>query len=323
MSPTRQILITGGAGFIGSHLAEALLAKGEKVHIIDNLSTGSLKNIDHLIKNQNFDYTIDTIMNEETMDGLIKNCDYIYHLAAAVGVKLIMEKPLETIETNVKGTEIILKIANKYKKRILITSTSEIYGSHVLHTLKEDDNRILGPIKKWRWAYASSKTIDEFLAFAYYVEKKLPVVIVRLFNTVGPRQTGAYGMVLPNFVQNALLGKPITIYGDGKQTRSFAYVGDVAKGMIGLMEHPKAIGDVFNIGGEEEISMNDLAKKIKKMTNSPSEVIRISYKEAYGEGFEDMKRRTPDISKIKRLIAYKPSLTLDEIVSKVIEYFKK
>jgi len=318
-----KILITGGAGFIGSHLAEALLDKGEKIHIIDNLSTGSLDNIEHSIKNQNFSYTIGTIMNEEVMDKLIRDCDCIYHLAAAVGVKLIMEKPLETIETNVKGTEIILRIANKYKKKVLVTSTSEIYGNHIQHKLREDDNRVMGPIKKWRWAYASSKTIDEFLALAYHIEKKLPIVIVRLFNTVGPRQTGAYGMVIPNFVQSALLGKPITIYGDGKQTRSFAYVKDIARAMIGLMAHPKAVGDVFNIGSEEEISINDLAKKIKKMANSSSEIVRISYEEAYGKGFEDMRRRTPDISKIKRLIGYRPSVTLDEIILRVIEYFKK
>lgn len=318
-----KMLITGGAGFIGSHLAEALLDRGNKVNIVDNLSTGSLQNIEHLVKNKDFSFTIDTIMNEAVIDKLIGDCDCIYHLAAAVGVRLIMEKPLETIETNVKGTEIILRIANKYKKKILITSTSEIYGNHIQHKLKEDDNRVLGPIKKWRWAYASSKSIDEFLALAYHIEKKLPVVIVRLFNTVGPRQTGAYGMVLPNFVQNALLGKPITIYGDGRQTRSFGYVKDVVKGMIGLMEHPKAAGDVFNIGSETEISINNLAKKIKNMTKSSSKIIHVPYKEAYGNGFEDMMRRTPDISKIKKLIGYKPSVTLDQIIGKVIEYFKK
>ncbi len=318
-----KILITGGAGFIGSHLAEEVLSRGDEVFIIDNLSTGSLKNIEHLIKNKKFNYTIGTIMDEKAMDGLIGNCDQVYHLAAAVGVKLIMEKPLETIETNVKGSEIVLRLANKYKRKILITSTSEIYGNHLEHKLKEDDNRVLGPIKKWRWAYASSKTIDEFLAFAYHVEKKLPVVIVRLFNTVGPRQTGAYGMVLPNFIQSALLGKPITIYGDGKQTRSFGYVKDVVRGMTDLMSHPRAEGDVFNIGGEEEITINNLAKEIKRMTNSSSEITHLSYEEAYGRGFEDMRRRTPDISKIKKLIGYKPSLTLEEIIRKVIDYFKK
>lgn len=315
--------ITGGAGFIGSHLAEALLNRGDKVHILDNLSTGSLDNIKHLIKNRNFSYTIDTILNEKIIDKLIKNCDCVYHLAAAVGVKLIMEKPLETIETNVKGTEAVLRVANKYKKKVLITSTSEIYGNHVQHKLSENNNRVMGPIKKWRWAYASSKTVDEFLALAYYIEKKLPIVIVRLFNTVGPRQTGAYGMVVPNFVQSALLGKPMTIYGDGKQTRSFCHVKDAVDAMINLMGHPKAIGNVFNIGSEEEISINDLAKRIKKMTNGKSRITHIPYKKAYGEGFEDMRRRIPDVSKAKRLITYKPTVDLDGIIKQVIEYFKR
>ena len=319
-----KILVTGGAGFIGSHLAEELL-KNEKndVAIIDNLSTGKLDNIEHLIGNPRFQYHIDTVLNEEAVDRLTSECAEVYHLAAAVGVKLVMERPLETIETNVKGAEIALRYANKYKRQILMTSTSEVYGNHIDHTLKEDDNRIMGPIKKWRWAYASSKAIDEFLALAYHLEKKLPVIIARLFNTVGPRQTGAYGMVMPNFVQSALLGKPITIYGDGKQTRSFTYVKDVVRAMIALMDCPKAIGDVFNIGSEEEISINDLARKIKKMTNSDSEIVRIPYQEAYGKGFEDMRRRTPNISKIRKLIGYRPSLTLDEVIMKVIEYFKK
>lgn len=319
-----NILITGGAGFIGSHLAEELLKEKEnKIYIIDNLSTGKLENIKHLIDNPRFNYSIDTILNESVVEKLVSKCEIVYHLAAAVGVKLIMEKPLETIETNVKGTEIILGAANKYKRKVLLTSTSEIYGNHIKHTLKEDDNRVLGPIEKWRWAYASSKTIDEFLALAYYIEKKLPVIMVRLFNTVGPRQTGAYGMVIPRFVKNALLGKPITIYGTGKQTRSFAFVKDVVRGMISLMSHPKAIGDVFNIGCEEEISINELAKKVKKMANSSSRIIHISYENAYGKGFEDMQRRTPNISKIKKLIGYCPTTALDGIITEVIDYFKK
>ena len=318
-----KVLITGGAGFIGSHLAETLLDRGNKVHIIDNLSTGSLSNIEHLAKNRNFSFTIDTIMNEDVVSKLIKQCGCIYHLAAAVGVKLIMEKPLETIETNVKGTEVVLRMANRYKKKVLITSTSEIYGSHVQHKLKEDDNRIMGPIKKWRWAYASSKTLDEFLALAYFIEKKLPIVIVRLFNTVGPRQTGTYGMVIPNFVQSALLGKPITVYGDGKQTRSFTYVNDAVRAMVGLMDHPRAIGDVFNVGGEEEISINNLARKIKKKTNGGSKIVRIPYDKAYGEGFEDMRRRIPDINKMRKLLNYKASVDLDGIIDRVIAYFKR
>ena len=318
-----RTLVTGGAGFIGSHLAEELLEKGNNVHVIDNLTTGSLDNIKHLMKHKNFSYTIDTILNKDIMDNLISECDMIYHLAAAVGVKLIMDKPLETIETNVKGTEVVLDVANKYKKKVLITSTSEIYGNHLQHKLREDDNRVMGPIKKWRWAYASSKTLDEFLAFAYYIEKKLPIVIVRLFNTVGPRQTSAYGMVMPNFVQSALLGKPIVVYGDGKQTRSFAYVKDAVKGMIGLMEHARAVGDVFNIGGEEEVSINDLAKRIKKRVNGNSKIVHIPYEKAYGKGFEDMRRRIPDTSKAKKLIGYKPSINLDGIIEQVIDYFKK
>jgi len=318
-----KILVTGGAGFIGSHLAEELLSRNDKVHVIDNLSAGSLSNIAHLMKHRNFACTIDTIMNEAVMNRLIKGCDRIYHLAAAVGVKLIMEKPLETIETNVKGTEAVLRIANKYKKKVLITSTSEIYGNHVQHKLSEDNNRVMGSVKKWRWAYASSKTIDEFLAFAYYVEKKLPVVLVRLFNTVGPRQTSAYGMVMPNFVQSALLGKPILVYGDGKQTRSFGHVRDAVRAMIGLMEHPKAVGDVFNVGGEEEISINNLAKKIKKRVNGGSKIVHIPYEKAYGKGFEDMRRRIPDTSKVKRLIGYKPTINLDGIIEQVVDYFKK
>jgi len=319
-----KILITGGAGFIGSHLAEELLKNKENnVTIIDNLSTGRLENIEHLLNNPRFRYVIDTILNEDVIENLVSKNECVYHLAAAVGVKLIMEKPLETIETNVKGTEIILRAANKYKRKTLIASTSEIYGKHVQHTLKEDDNRVMGPIKKWRWAYASSKTIDEFLALAYYIEKKLPVIIARLFNTVGPRQTGAYGMVIPNFVQSALLGKPITVYGSGRQTRSFTYVKDVVKAMIDLMDCPKAPGDVFNIGSKTEISIADLAKKIKKMAGSRSKIIYIPYDKAYGEGFEDMMRRTPDISKIKKIIGYKPTVSLDSIIEEVIEYFKQ
>lgn len=317
-----KALVTGGAGFIGSHLCEELLKKGDEVYVIDNLSTGSLDNIRHLFENKNFHYTVDTIMDEKAMERLIQNCEQVYHLAAAVGVKLIMDRPIETIETNVKGTEIVLKIANKYKKKILIVSTSEIYGNHMEHSLKEDDNRILGPIKKRRWAYACSKSLDEFLAQAYFIEKKLPIVIARFFNTVGPRQTGAYGMVIPNFVESALLGKPITIYGDGKQTRSFTHVKDVVTASVALMQHPQAEGDVFNIGSEEEISIEELAKKIKKATKSESEIVHIPYEKAYGAGFDDMRRRVPNISKIKKLIGFKPTFKLDDIIKDVIDYFK-
>ncbi len=318
-----NILITGGAGFIGSHLAERLLSNGHKVSAVDNLSTGSLDNISSLMKDKNFSYHIDTIMNKKLMEGLVSECSHIYHLAAAVGVKLIMDRPIETLETNVNGTEIVLRLANKYKKKVLVASTSEIYGNHLQHTLKEDDNRVMGSVRKRRWAYACSKTLDEFLAFAYYIEKKLPVIVARFFNTVGPRQTGAYGMVLPNFVQSALLNKPITVYGTGNQSRSFTYVSDVVGAVIKLMEHPKAVGDVFNIGSEEEITIKNLAKKVKKLASSESEIIYIPYEKAYGIGFEDMQRRTPNINKIKRLIGYKPTLNLDAITMKVIEYFKR
>ncbi|OIO80491.1 MAG: nucleoside-diphosphate sugar epimerase [Candidatus Omnitrophica bacterium CG12_big_fil_rev_8_21_14_0_65_43_15] len=317
-----KILVTGGAGFIGSHLCEALLKNGDEVYVIDNLSTGSLDNIKHLLENKDFHCTVDTIMNSDVMDKLVKKCDRIYHLAAAVGVKLIMDKPIETIETNVIGTEIVLKKANKYKKKVLIASTSEIYGSHVEHSLKEDDNRILGSIKKRRWAYACSKSLDEFLAQAYFIEKKLPVVIARFFNTVGPRQTDAYGMVIPNFVKSALLNKPIVIHGDGKQTRSFCHVSDVVGAVMLLMERPDAEGDVFNIGSEEEVSIEGLAKMIKNATASKSEIVRVSYEKIYGQGFEDMRRRVPNISKIRKLIGYKPISKLDDIILDVIEYFK-
>jgi len=317
-----KILVTGGAGIIGSHLCEALLKNGDEVYVIDNLSTGSLDNIKHLLENKDFHCTVDTIMNSDVMDKLVKKCDRIYHLAAAVGVKLIMDKPIETIETNVIGTEIVLKKANKYKKKVLIASTSEIYGSHVEHSLKEDDNRILGSIKKRRWAYACSKSLDEFLAQAYFIEKKLPVVIARFFNTVGPRQTDAYGMVIPNFVKSALLNKPIVIHGDGKQTRSFCHVSDVVGAVMLLMERPDAEGDVFNIGSEEEVSIEDLAKMIKNATASKSEIVRVSYEKIYGQGFEDMRRRVPNISKIRKLIGYKPISKLDDIILDVIEYFK-
>ena len=318
-----KILITGGAGFIGSHLAEALLGRGEEVWAIDNLSTGRLENVEKISNHLRFHLMVDTIMNEKAMDHLIGEVDQIYHLAAAVGVRLIMDKPLETIETNVRGTEIVLQIANKYKRKVLLASTSEIYGNHVEHTLSEDDNRILGPVIKRRWAYASSKTLDEFLGLAYHLEKKLPVVIARIFNTVGPRQVGQYGMVIPNFVQAALLGKPIRVYGDGKQSRSFNHVSDTVSALIGLMNELKAEGGVFNVGNGEEITIGDLAKKIKKMTDSPSSIEYVPYEIAYGTGFEDMQRRTPNIEKIKSLIGYRPRMALEEILKSVIDYFKQ
>lgn len=318
-----KVLITGGAGFIGSHLAESLLSEGEEVKIIDDLSTGSMRNIDHLKDNKRLDVIIDSVMNEKTMEGLVLWADYIYHLAAAVGVRLIIEQPIKTIETNIKGTEIVLKLASKYKKKTLIASTSEVYGKHIEHILSEKDNMVYGPTTNSRWSYACSKAIDEFLALAYFKKYKLPVIIVRFFNTVGPRQTGQYGMVIPTFVKQALLGQPITVYGDGKQSRSFTYVGDVVGGIIRLMNHPQAIGEIFNIGNEEETTIYQLAKKVKEMTGSKSEIVYIPYKDAYEEGFEDMQRRSPDVSKITSFVDYKPKVDLDEILKSVIEYYKE
>ncbi len=316
-----KVLITGGAGFIGSHLSEELLKRGEDVFVIDDLSTGSIENIEHLKSNPKFHYTIDTIKNEPLLAELVDRCDVVYHLAAAVGVKLIIESPVNTIETNIYGTELVLKCANKKKKKVMVASTSEVYGKNNNVPFKEDYDVVLGSTKNGRWSYACSKAIDEFLALAYWREKKLPVVVVRFFNTVGPRQTGRYGMVIPNFVKQALLGHPITVYGDGKQSRSFTYVGDVVKGISELMNNPKAVGDVFNIGHGKEITISELADLVKKITNSKSEIVYIPYDKAYEEGFEDMQRRSPDISKINKLIGYKPTMDIKEILEKVVEYF--
>jgi len=318
-----RALITGGAGFIGSHLTEELLDLGYEVYVIDNLWTGKLANLAKVQTNEKFHLVVDTVLNESVMNELIFKSDHVYHLAAAVGVLNIMDHPVETIDINVKGTEAVLRLANRFKKKVLIASTSEIYGKHVAHSLSEDDNRVMGTVKKRRWAYACSKTLDEFLALAYHDEKKLPVVIARLFNTVGPRQTGRYGMVLPNFVQSALLGKPITVYGDGTQTRSFTHVKDVVKALIKLMEEPKAEGDVFNVGNDHEISIKDLAMKVKEMTKSPSQIEFIPYEKAYGPGFEDMERRCPNVEKLAQLTGFKPNHDLDFIIQSVIDYFKE
>ena len=318
-----KILITGGAGFIGSHVSERLLEQGHEVFIIDNLWTGKLSNLDKIQTNKRMHLVVDTILNESVMNELIFKVDHIYHLAAAVGVRNIMDHPVETIDTNVKGTETLLRLANRFKKKVLIASTSEIYGKHVEHTLSEDDNRVMGSVKKRRWAYACSKTLDEFQAMAYYDEKKLPVVIARLFNTVGPRQTGQYGMVLPNFVQCALLGKPITVFGDGTQARSFCHVRDVVNALTKLMSESKAEGDIFNVGNDYEVSINELAQKVKELTGSHSVIEHIPYEKAYGPGFEDMERRCPNIEKIGELIGFDPENNLDTIIQDVINYFKK
>ncbi|MBI2220665.1 MAG: GDP-mannose 4,6-dehydratase [Acidobacteria bacterium] len=318
-----RALITGGAGFVGSHLAERLLADGHEVFVLDNLSTGSMDNIVHLKDHRKFHYTIDDVTNEGVLAELIDQADVVFHLAAAVGVKLIVEAPVHTIETNVHGTEVVLKHANKKKKLVVIASTSEVYGKSADVPFREDADLVMGPTLKHRWAYACSKAIDEFLALAYWKEKKLPVIVVRLFNTVGPRQTGQYGMVIPNFVRQAMAGQPITVFGDGTQSRSFTYVGDVVDALLKLVQEPRSVGEVFNIGNPGEISMNDLAEKIRKMVGSASPISLVPYDQAYEKGFEDMPRRVPDISKIQALVGFKPTVQLDEILERVIDHFRK
>jgi UDP-glucose 4-epimerase len=318
-----RVLITGGAGFIGSLLAEALLSRGDEVFVLDNLSTGSIDNIGHLKGQPRFHYTIDSVTNEPLLAELVDRCDTVVHLAAAVGVKLIVEAPVHTIETNVHGTEVVLKHANKKKKLVLIASTSEVYGKSVEVPFREDADLVLGPTGKHRWAYACSKMIDEFLALAYWKERKLPVIIVRLFNTVGPRQTGQYGMVIPTLVRQALAGHPMTVFGDGTQSRSFTYVGDVVRAMVALINEPRAVGQVFNIGNGNEITIGELAAKVKDMTASSSAIVRVPYDQAYEAGFEDMPRRVPDISKLHALVGYEPTVDLDEILTRVIDYFRQ
>lgn len=317
-----KVLITGGAGFIGSHLAERLLSRGDEVHLLDDLSTGSIENI-VLIKNHpNLTYHIDTIRNYRLTAEVVDMCDIVYHLAAAVGVRLIVESPVSTIETNIRGTDIVLSLAAKKRKRVVITSTSEVYGKRNKVPFSEDDDLVMGPTNKGRWSYACSKAIDEFLAIAYWKEKRVPTVIVRLFNTVGPRQTGRYGMVIPNFVQQALTGQDITVYGDGTQTRCFTHVSDVIEALIAVAEHPQAVGEVYNIGSDHEISMLDLAERIKYITGSASNIVFVPYDEAYEAGFEDMMRRVPDISKIRALIGYQPKVDLDAMLASIIDYHR-
>lgn len=315
-----RYLLTGGAGFIGSHLAEALLDRHDLVTIIDDLSTGGVRNIQHLKGRKGFKYILDSVFNRQLMAELVDEADTVLHLAAAVGVRLIVESPVRTIETNIKGTEIVLELAAKKKKPVVIFSTSEVYGKSNSEKFTETGDLILGPTYKGRWSYAASKIIDEFLALAYHKERKLPVIIVRLFNTVGPRQTGRYGMVVPRFVKQALAGEPITVYGDGSQTRTFTHVKDAVWAILKLIEHPMAIGEIFNIGGKEEISIKDLAHAVKEVLESPSPIVYIPYEEAYEKGFEDMKKRVPDITKIQELIGYEPRYTLRDIILDVAEY---
>ena len=314
-----RTLITGGAGFIGSHLAEALLDAGHEVFVLDNLSTGSISNIEQFKGNPRFDYLIETITNEPVLAEHVDRCDVVFHLAAAVGVRLIIESPVQTIETNVNGTEIILKHAAKKGKLVLLASTSEVYGKNTAIPFREDADLVLGSTKQHRWAYACSKALDEFLALAYWKERQLPVIVVRLFNTVGPRQSGRYGMVIPNFVRQALAGEPITVFGPGTQSRSFGYVGDVVRGMIALSTEPKAVGHVFNLGNNQEITIQELADLIKTMTASPSKIITIPYEKAYESGFEDMPRRVPDLTKVKELVNFEPRTQLRDTLSLIIE----
>jgi len=316
-----RVLITGGAGFIGSHLSDAYVGRGDEVFVIDDLSTGSIDNIAHLKPHPRFHYTVDSVHNQPLVAELIDQCDVVFHLAAAVGVKLIVESPVRTIETNVRGTEVVLAQANKKKKKVLVASTSEVYGLSSEVPFREDGNLVMGATTKGRWSYACSKAIDEFLALAYWREKKLPTTVVRLFNTVGPRQTGQYGMVIPTFVKQALAGRPLTVYGDGSQTRCFGYVKDVVGALVALMDSGEAVGEVFNIGSSEEVSIMQLAERVKALTGSESEIVTVPYSEAYEEGFEDMPRRVPDTSKVSRLTGFRPTFTLDQILESVIEYY--
>jgi UDP-glucose 4-epimerase len=317
-----KALITGGAGFVGSHLAEALLARGDEVYVIDNLSTGSIENIEHLKGERRFHYAIESIMNEPVTAELVDRVDVVFHLAAAVGVRLIVESPVNTIETNVHGTELVLKTANKKKKKVIVASTSEVYGKSDVVPFREDADIVMGPTSKGRWSYACSKAIDEFLALAYHKEKRLPVVVVRLFNTVGPRQTGRYGMVIPNFVKQALLGHPLTVFGDGQQSRCFTYISDVVGALVKLAEAEGAVGQVFNIGNDrEEVTILELAERVKARAGSRSQIVKVPYDKAYEEGFEDMQRRVPDLAKIRGLIGYEPVVHLDEILDRVVSFF--
>jgi len=315
-----KVLITGGAGFIGSHLAERHLHLGDEVCIIDDLSTGSVANIQHLKIHPEFSYHIDSVTNTHLMAELVDLCDVVYHLAAAVGVRLIVDSPVRTIETNIRGTEIVLALAETKRKRVLITSTSEVYGKRDRVPFCEDDDLVMGPTHKSRWSYACSKAIDEFLAIAYWKEKRVPTVIARLFNTVGPRQTGRYGMVIPNFVVQALTGRDITLFGDGTQSRCFTHVYDTVEALVGIAAHPEANGEVYNVGSNHEITILELATRIKRMTQSDSRIVSVPYGKAYEEGFEDVQRRVPDVSKLNRLIGYRPRRSLDETLESIIAY---
>jgi UDP-glucose 4-epimerase len=313
-------LITGGAGFVGSHLADALLAQGHRVTIIDDLSTGSMSNIAHLREHPRFHRVIDTMLNPSLLAELVDDADAIFHLAAAVGVKLIVESPVRTMETNIRCTELLFALAAKKGKKVLLTSTSEVYGKSTAIPFREDGDLVMGATTRGRWSYACSKAIDEFLAIAYWREKRLPTVVVRLFNTVGPRQTGRYGMVIPNFVRQALANEPITVYGDGTQRRCFLHVSDAVRALTALMETDAAVGEVHNIGNTEEVTIQELAERVRDMAGSSSEIVYVPYSVAYEENFEDMPRRVPSLEKIGRTIGWSPDKSLDEILESVIEF---
>ena len=318
----KRALITGGAGFIGSHLAEHLLSLGHDVAVIDDLSTGRMENIDHLRSDHHFHFAMDTISNQIVMDRLASECDVIYHLAAAVGVEMIVHSPVHTIETNIMGTAAVFRVANRYRRKVILTSTSEIYGKSDKVPFAEEDDRLLGPTTRSRWSYSTSKAVDEFLALAYWKERGLPVVIVRLFNTIGPRQSGRYGMVVPRFVAQALANEPLTVYGDGTQSRCFADVRDVVRGIEGLAERSEAEGQVFNLGSIREISISDLARLVISVTGSSSEIVYVPYEQAYEAGFEDMQRRVPDISKVRSAIGWAPGIPLEETLRSVAEHIR-
>ena len=318
-----KVLITGGAGFIGSHLADALVQRGDQVTILDDLSTGRYENAAHLDGDPNLQLVIGTVLNEPLVDKLVERCEVVFHLAAAVGVELIIKQPLESMTTNIKGSEIVLEMAHRYRRKVLVASTSEIYGKNMSGPLREDMDRVLGSPLKSRWSYSTSKAVDEILAYIYWKEKGVPTVITRLFNTVGPRQSGAYGMVVPRFVGRALAGQPLQIHGSGKQSRCFLHVKDAVEAMIKLVEHPKAVGEVFNVGSQEEVTIEALAKRVIRLTQSTSGIEYIPYEEAYEEGFEDMPKRVPDISKIQSVIGFCPTFTLDQIIHSVVDHLRQ
>jgi UDP-glucose 4-epimerase len=318
-----KILITGGAGFVGSHLADKLIAQGHEITVIDDLSTGRYSNVEHLEDNPNFRLIIDTVLNARLMEELIRETDRVFHMASAVGVKLIMERPVQTIETIFRGTDVVLGFCSRYRKRVLVPSTSEVYGKGASIPFREEDDLLTGSTDKHRWAYACAKTLDEFLALAHWKETRLPVAVVRLFNTVGPRQTGQYGMVVPRFVHSAIKNEPITVHGDGTQSRCFGHVHDVVEGLAKLLETPTCFGQVINLGNDEEVSIEGLAKKAIELTGSKSEIKHVPYEEAYGDGFEDMRRRVPSLEKAKRLIGYQPTRSLTDIINDVAGEYEK